>query len=260
MMQRDYRAGEVLFGEGEPSDYACRILSGEAEIVKQNEGDSVILGTAKAGEFIGEMGVIIASPRSATVRAVSALSVQVYPKDEFLKRISEDNQLAFRLLVRLSERLKDLSEAFVDAATIGDSRLDGRTPESDTISALPPLRIFASSDRLAEALPSDGVLVHSLPFVVGRAPVERELRPAVPVDLAIGDKRPYRLSRLHFSIVRDDSTYVVRDMHSMLGTSVNGQGLGDQFAADRASLHPGDNIVVAGGEGSPNEFRLVLEG
>jgi hypothetical protein len=90
--------------------------------------------------------------------------------------------------------------------------------------------------------------------------VERELRPAVPVDLAIGDKRPYRLSRLHFSIVRDDSTYVVRDMHSMLGTSVNGQGLGDQFAADRASLHPGDNIVVAGGEGSPNEFRLVLEG
>ncbi len=260
MMQKDYRAGEMVFAEGEPSDYACRILSGEAEIVKQNEGEAVILGTANAGDFIGEIGVIIGSSRSATVRAVTALSVQVYPKNEFLNRISEDNHLALRLLVRISERLKDLSEALVDAVKTVDSRSDAPAPESVATSAFPPLRIFANSDRLAAVLPPGGVPVNSLPFIVGRAPMQGEWQPAVPVDLVIEDARPFRLSRLQFSIDRNDDTYVVRDMHSMLGTNVNGQGLGDQFAADHANLHAGENIVVAGGQGAANEFRLVLEG
>lgn len=258
MIQKQYRAGEILFKEGEPSDHALRIVSGEVDVVKENEGEAVILGTAKDGDFIGEMGVIQESPRIATVRAVSAVTVDVFPKDAFLKQISEDPELALRLLKRLGERLKVVSQAFVEAVTMGGTQHDLR--ELDAPPALSPLRLFADSNRLVRLLPSEGVLVTPFPFLVGRLPQETETQAPLPLDLALQDVPPFRLSRVHFSIDREDSAYVVRDMHSHLGTEVNGHGLGDHFASDRAPLRVGENVVVAGGKGSSFRFRFILEG
>ncbi len=260
MIRKQYPVGETLFAEGEPSDYACRILSGEVDIVKQNERETVSLGTAKAGEFVGELGVIQGSPRSATVRALSPVTVEVVSKDEFLKRISEDSELSFQLLSRLSSRLQHASQALLEAATTGGARSPARHPSSDTASPLPALRVLAGSHRLARVLPPEGVPVTTVPFVVGRVSMEGEMQLQRPVDLAVADVKPFRLSRAHFSIDYSIGTYVVRDMHSSLGTEVNGNALGDHFAADQSPLHSGDNVVVAGGKDSPCRFLLVLEG
>lgn len=258
MIQKTYRAGEVLFHEGDVSEFACRLVSGEADVVKHNEGEAVILGTAGPGEFVGEMGVIESLPRSATVRAVSAVTAEIYAKDEFLRRVSEDGVLALQLMIRLAERLKTVNTAFVEAVSIGQSVPKGEGARSDPVSALPPLRIFADSPRVAQALPPEGVLVETLSFVVGRVPEAAEAPPAIPVDLALQDKRPYRLSRVHFAIDAADGTYRVRDLHSTLGTEVNGRGFGGMFAADEAVLEAGENVVIAGGRDSPYRFRLVI--
>lgn len=260
MIRKQYLVGETLFAEGEPSDYACQILSGEVDIVKRHEHESVSLGTAKAGEFIGELGVIQGSPRSATVRALSRVTVEVISKDEFLKRISEDSELSFRLLSRLSSRLQHVSQALLEAVTTGGARPDTRHSRSLTASQLPALRVFAGSHRLARLLPSEGVPVTTVPFVVGRVSMEGEIPLQRPVDLAVADVKPFRLSRVHFSIDYGIGTYVVRDMHSSLGTDVNGNALGDHFASDQSPLHGGDNVVVAGGKESPCRFLLVVEG
>lgn len=260
MIQKRYLVGETLFAEGEPSDYACRILSGEVDILKQHDGEAVNIGTAKAGEFVGELGVIEDSPRIATVRAASPVTVEVIPKNEFLKRISEDGELSFRLLNRLGNRLKLVSQAYVKAVTRGRPRADTRQSWSGAASPLPALRVFANSSRLARLLPSEGVPVTTVPFVVGRVSTEGEEQLQRPADLAIKDVKPFRLSHVHFSIDHNIGTYAVRDVHSNLGTEVNGSGLGDHFASDQAPLHNGDNIVVAGGKGSPYRFLLVVEG
>lgn len=260
MAQKHYRAGEILFREGEPSDYACHIISGKADIVKQNEGEVVILGTARAGDFVGEMGVIQASPRIATVRAASPLTVEVIQKDAFLARISEDSQLAFRLLSRLSDRLKVVSQALVEAVTMGEARVDMREPGGNTSSTTPGIRVFADSNRLSRLLPPEGVLVNSFPFVVGRLSREEEIQPTMPVDLSLRDRKPFRLSRVHFSIDRSDGTYVVRDLRSSLGTEVNGQSLGEQSDSDQAPLRKGDNSIIAGGKDSSYRFLFVLKG
>jgi CRP-like cAMP-binding protein len=260
MIQRLYQAGEILFEEGEPSDFTCRILAGTAEIVKRHRGEDVILGTAEVGDFAGEMGVIQGGPRIAMVRAATDLSVEIYPKDEFLTRISEDKQLAFRLLVRLSERLKILSQAFAEAVIRSDPLREKSVPKSDSSSPMRSLRLCADSDHMAGVLPAEGLPVHALPFSVGRLSMSVTAQQAFPVDLAIEDTQPYRLSRIHFSIETANGGFIVRDMHSSLGTDVNGQGLGDQFTADRAPLNAGDNLIVAGGHGSPYRFRLLLEG
>jgi hypothetical protein len=258
MNQKHYRAGDILFAEDEASDYACRILSGEVEIVKRNDGEAVNLGTAAAGEFVGELGVILDSPRIATVRAAGPVTVEVIPKDEFLRRISEDSELAFRLLSRLGTRLKVISQALVDTVALGGGRAVGRPSGDGAPTPLPALRVFADSNRLGRLLPSEGVPVAVVPFVVGRVSKGGDRAFQRPADLALDDVKPFRLSRVHFSIDHVGGRYMVRDMHSSLGTEVNGTGLGDHFASDQALLGDGDNVVVAGGKDSAFRFRLVV--
>lgn len=251
-----FRAGQVLFEEGEASDFACRLVSGEADVTKTFGGEEVILGTAKAGEFVGEMGVIENLPRSATVRAVGALAVEIYPANAFLQRVSGDGALALQLLIRLSERLKTVNRAFAEVLTIATSE-PAPAPQASP-QALPPLQLQAASAQLADAMPKDGLDIERFPFIVGRKPADEGAFPVAPADLMLADKRPFRLSRAHFAIDAADGGYVVRDLASSLGTEVGGRGLGAMFAADEVRLAPGENMVVAGGRGSPYRFRLIL--
>jgi hypothetical protein len=78
------------------------------------------------------------------------------------------------------------------------------------------------------------------------------------VALQLDDHRPYRLSRLHFSIVRSGDGFAVSDLLSTLGTEVNGEYLGETFAKARATLRRGENRVVAGGVDSPYAFKVVV--
>lgn len=62
-------AGAELFAEGSPGDQAYVIMEGEIEILKASGGRSVLLAVRKPGDVIGEMALLEASPRFATVRA-----------------------------------------------------------------------------------------------------------------------------------------------------------------------------------------------
>ena len=70
MSWQTYRSGDVIFREGEPSDAAYLIISGEVRIVKGLESDaSKTIATVRAGEYVGEMGAIDDQPRSASAVA-----------------------------------------------------------------------------------------------------------------------------------------------------------------------------------------------
>src|SRR6516162_11401859 len=56
--------GQFLFREGDPADSVFRLLSGSVDILRELDGDSILLGTVGAGQFIGEMGVVENRPRS----------------------------------------------------------------------------------------------------------------------------------------------------------------------------------------------------
>ena len=62
---------QVLVREGDPADSVFRLLSGSVDILRELDGDSILLGTVGAGQSIGEMGVVESRPRSATARAAS---------------------------------------------------------------------------------------------------------------------------------------------------------------------------------------------
>ncbi len=81
--QRQLKAGERLFDEGDHGDHAYVIVDGELEILKTSGQREVLLAVRKAGEVIGEMSLLEGAPRMAAARAKCATILLDVPKDVF---------------------------------------------------------------------------------------------------------------------------------------------------------------------------------
>jgi hypothetical protein len=204
--------------------------------------------------------VIEGQPRSAGARAATDLQVEVLPADTFFDRVSNDPQTAGMLIRRLSARLRDVSDRLVGAVR-GDRELAATAlgqPPAEEEAAKPPIVIAAGSAVTEAQIGKETKQVEELPFIVGRWPAQGETGPGVPLDLALDDPPPQRLSRAHFILIEEYGKPVVRDLSSELGTSVNGRSIGRDFPLDVALLEPGENEVVAGGADSPYRFVITV--
>jgi CRP-like cAMP-binding protein len=272
MIHREYHKGEMILNEGEPSDFVYRIVSGEVEVFKNLDNQSIVLGKVNAGEFLGEMGVIEEMPRSASARAISPVTAELMGKEDFFHHISENANAAYQLIARLSERLRltgeQLAEATVtkDVKTFTFKKMPAKSNAEDpsgqemVISKSADLRltIFPTSQFLAPYISVQGLDIVRLPFSVGRQLEPSEGSACIPIDLCLPDTRPYRLSRQHFALNRSKHGYYVADLGSTLGTEVNGEGLGYSFGKDKKYLDEGENVINAGGCDSHYSFRVLL--
>ena len=116
---------QVLVREGDPADSVFRLLSGAVDILRELDGDPILLGTVGAGQFIGEMGVVENRPRSATARAASEVEVEILTPTEFLDQIAGSPRTARELIQRLSQRLREANDRIVN-----DERRGGRAHET----------------------------------------------------------------------------------------------------------------------------------
>jgi CRP-like cAMP-binding protein len=272
MEEREYDVGEIILKEGDPSEFVYQILSGEVEVFTKFHGETAVLGVMKAGEFLGEMGVVDGQLRSASARAKNRVSLKIFEKKEFFRLISQDSASAYRMITRLCERMRTLTRRLAEASSamkITDAI------EDDPLFSLPlnlpvaaesrgesvnyRITLLPSSPRLAPILPKEGITIMKWPFSVGRVPKKRESDPSTPVDLKIPDKRPFRLSRQHFALHRNPDGHGIMDLGSALGTEINGEFLGRHFGKDFGYLKRGENQVVAGGAGSPFVFKVLME-
>jgi CRP-like cAMP-binding protein/thiamine kinase-like enzyme len=73
-----FAAGETIMKEGEIGEEAYVILKGSVVIYRESGGHRVILNTAKEGDIIGEIALIIKAPRSASVEAAEDTEVAVF--------------------------------------------------------------------------------------------------------------------------------------------------------------------------------------
>lgn len=266
-MLKDFKAGELLFAEGDPSREVMRVVTGTVDIVRSLGDETILLGTVKEGEYLGEMGVIEGQPRSASARAATDLQVEVLPADSFFDRVSNDPQTAGMLIRRLSARLRDVSDRLVGAVR-GDRDLAAKAlgaPQaaveagSEAGAAAPSIVIAAGSTVTEAQIGAAPKPVEELPYIVGRWPAPDETGAGVPLDLALDDPPPQRLSRAHFILIEEYGKPVVRDLSSENGTAVNGRSIGRDFPLDVALLEPGENEVVAGGADSPYRFVITVQ-
>jgi len=254
-----FAEGQVLFKEGDPADSVFRVLSGAVDVLRELDGDAILLGTVSVGQFIGEMGVVENRRRNATARAASEVEVEILTPAEFLDQIVGSPRAARELIQRLSQRLRAADDRIVN-----DERRSGRAHGTlmladDHAAAASVKRAYlAAKNSWLQGQFHTPIGLGDRPFVVGREPVAGEKLPPRQPDLKLDDTAPFRLSRNHFVIAKSDRGYHVRDLSSKLGTIVNGEPIGDNFRADNAPLRAGENEVIAGGVDSPFVFSVFI--
>lgn len=113
--RRVFRAGQVIFREGEQAWAAFLVETGAVDIIKNAEAPSPRhLATIRAGDLFGEMGLIDRSPRSATARAAEMTVVQVITEREFHRLLTMAEPGLVALLKVILRRLRATNQALVD--------------------------------------------------------------------------------------------------------------------------------------------------
>jgi CRP-like cAMP-binding protein len=256
-MRKQFDKDQILFRQGDPSDFAILIHSGSADVLRHVGDESIVLGSVHAGEFVGEMGVLEGRPRSATVRAAAPVEAEVIERQAFLDRVAAEPELARKLLVRMSVRLRDVEDMLARMyAQGGEDVSRGEVVEVPAVA--PSITLRAATPGARAFVGAEPIAITRLPFTLGRQPADDEAPPVITPDLAIPEPGPYRLSRAHFSLIAQGGEVVVRDLASTLGTIVNDRAIGRDFTVDTARLRQGENTIVAGGKGSPSVFRVTL--
>ena len=115
MTWKTYRDGEAIFREGETSEAAFLIVSGEVDVVKGYETNHAkTIATIGAGEYVGEMGVVDAKPRSATAIAKGPTVCEPVTEAQFMELILQNPEEAMGLIKVLFERLRAASDKLAE--------------------------------------------------------------------------------------------------------------------------------------------------
>jgi CRP-like cAMP-binding protein len=107
---RDFKAGTVLFEEGQPGDYMYVITRGDVEIRRKVGETERVLAVLPAGEFFGEMAILNARPRSATAVVRSDSRLLVIEGSTFEAMLRARPEIALRIIKALAVRLENANQ------------------------------------------------------------------------------------------------------------------------------------------------------
>ena len=99
-------ADEVVCRENEPGDCFYIILSGSVEVFVESIGKLVAI--RQAGEFIGEMSLLMGTPRTATLRTLEKTTLFVVDRANLLSLLKKHQGLADQISEELSRRQETL--------------------------------------------------------------------------------------------------------------------------------------------------------
>lgn len=93
-------AGGVLTTEGEPGSEFFLVRAGTARCVRNGRR----VATFGPGDFFGETALLTNTPRTATVTAISDMTVIAFDRREFSSLLDSSPQIARKLLKAFAER------------------------------------------------------------------------------------------------------------------------------------------------------------
>lgn len=96
-------SGDEIFGEGEAGDALYLVLDGRVRVHKQER----LIAELGERECFGEMAILDAAPRSATVTAMRATSLLKITREDFQEIMAEKPEIAVGIIKVLTRRLRD---------------------------------------------------------------------------------------------------------------------------------------------------------
>lgn len=111
--------GTVLFNEGEKGATMFILQTGKVKITKNIAGEDKLLATVPAGEFLGEMAILLNEPRSASATVLEETKALVIDSNTFEAMIKSNTEIAYRIIKKLAQRVRD-ANAQIEALSIKD--------------------------------------------------------------------------------------------------------------------------------------------
>jgi CRP-like cAMP-binding protein len=106
------KKGDILWEEGDPSEYVAIICSGRVELKKETDfkGKHAVVGIYGRGAVAGALGILDNRPRAVTAIALEKISLMVITKEKFAKMVEENPDLGIKflkgMLLSVSMRLR----------------------------------------------------------------------------------------------------------------------------------------------------------
>jgi len=114
-IHREFPAGAVIFSAGDPGDGFYLVESGRVRIsATVGDQETRLLAMIGPGDFFGEMAVLDDAPRSATAITEVATGTIFLGRDEFLRLLDQQPQLALDLIREFSGRMRALNQRYID--------------------------------------------------------------------------------------------------------------------------------------------------
>lgn len=110
MRNESYAAGTEIVRIGDVGHSLYVVLEGTVIVLYPSRSADVELARLGAGEFFGEMAILNAKPRSASVRALDEVEVLALEKDDFTRIVMGSPELALRVMESLSVRIRNSDE------------------------------------------------------------------------------------------------------------------------------------------------------
>jgi len=116
---RSFRAGTVIFGEGEPGDSLHVVVDGRVRIVAAGpNGEEATVAVVGPGDCFGEFSLLDGLPRSASAVAPVATKTFMVTREDFVDWVTERPTAALAIMETLSLRLRKMDEALVDLVSL----------------------------------------------------------------------------------------------------------------------------------------------
>jgi serine/threonine-protein kinase len=106
--RRTFGPGEAIVREGEPGDAAYIIVSGRCEVRQQIGGAAHVVRELGAGAVFGEMAILSAGPRTATVAAVEPTTVLVVTQAALEQEMAALKPWMATLLKSVASKFRDV--------------------------------------------------------------------------------------------------------------------------------------------------------
>jgi uncharacterized membrane protein len=103
---RDFKAGEAIFREGEEGATLFIIEGGAVEISVGEGKAKVVLANLSVGQYFGELSLLDGAPRSATATATKPTHCVALDRDDFVEFIKKKPEAALRILSEMGERIR----------------------------------------------------------------------------------------------------------------------------------------------------------
>ncbi len=118
LVEKGFKKNDYIFYENEEANAFGIVLSGRVKIVKHSiGGKEVIIRIILEKQIFGEVAMFDNLPYPASAIAMEDSRILIFEKSIFLSAIKKEPSIAWQIIMDLSKKLRDASQALKDVAS-----------------------------------------------------------------------------------------------------------------------------------------------